>query len=361
MTATATERRSVLDERLIGYHGHGLTDVLEMLDYLRDEGDTVIAGGSLSIGLGNALSDVDMVLVGPSTKTSAVPLQHWVGGLRIDAWTRSTADVDALFAEAEAALVSPAPLLRVFGNTEQEQQLKLLHRIAFGVLVEGDAVRPSTSRDPQTVAADLLTREYAERLRESACVARLALDAGRVRSAVYSAREALEEALHALIHARGMPFTGDKWLQEQLVGRPELAGLHAAFLDLPTGPAGDPAHFVEEALAAAEQLVGLSLAATELTQGLRWKVSGELQLLPLSGEHVLVGPESGSAWTLDAAEAEAWTALATTLDGGLVDHPAGSPAEAALCVRLHEQGVLTPTWDRGVPLTLLTLDQESVR
>ena len=356
MTAPTTQRRDELDARLREYHQQGLDDVLELLDYLRSPGDSVIAGGSLSIGLGNRLSDVDMVIVGEATNTSVVPLQHWVGGLRVDAWTRSVGAVDALFAEAEAALAAPQPLLRTFGNTEQEQQLKLLHRIAFGVVIDGDPVQPATARPAQQTAADLLTREYAERLRESALIAQLAERAGRARTAAFSARQAVEEALHAALHAGGVPFSGDKWLQEQLGAAPELAGLHARFLDLPREPA-EVGAFVAEALATAEALLGLELSLTALTAQLSWTLRPDLALLPLSGEQVLVEPSAGAAWTLDAADADAWQELGLGDGDARVPHPARAAAEG-LCLRLHERGLATPAWPSGVAVSSLTITQE---
>lgn len=388
MTAVPTaDRRARLDERLRDYHdGTGLTEMLELLDYLRDPGDSVIAGGSLSIGLGNVLSDLDVVLVGDATRTSAVPLQHWLekggtagpagdggdatgtpapGSVRIDVWTRSTANVDELFTEAEEALASPTPLLRVFGNTEQEQQLKLLHRIAFGVLVDGDPVQPTTpsSRTPQEIAVDLLTREYAERLRESAMIARLAASAGRLLTASFSARQALEEALHAVLHAGGVPFSGDKWLQEQLRPFPDLLALHARFLDVPRRSTGaaEVHSYIDGALADAEDLLGLSLSPADLTFGLQWKAP-PLTLLPLAGQHLLVDAQAGTSWALDDADADAWERLASArTDDGLIPHPVGHASATALAVRLHEQGVFTPTWQHGVPITALTIKPEVLR
>lgn len=367
MTTTPTsDRRSRLDDRLRGYHGgKGLTEMLELLDYLREPGDTVIAGGSLSIDLGNVLSDLDVVLVGDTTKTSAVPLQHWIDRFRIDVWTRSTANVDELFSEAEEALAAPTPLLRVFGNTEQEQQLKLLHRIAFGVLVDGEAVHPNTpsGRAPQEIAVDLLTREYAERLRESATVARLAADAGRLLTASFSARQALEEALHAVLHAGGVPFSGDKWLQEQLKPFAELQALHARFLDVPRRSTGaaEVRSYVDGALADAEDLLGLPLSITDLTAELQWKAPA-LALLPLAGEHILLNEPTGTSWLLDDAEAAAWRTLdgARTADG-VIPHPTADAAASALAVRLHEQGLLTPTWHHGVPISTLSIKPEALR
>src|SRR5437868_2296858 len=130
-------RREALDDRLRRFHGVDTGDVLDLIDYLREPGDTVVAGGSLTFGLGNRLSDFDVVVCGPATASSAVPLQHWAGSLRVDVWTRAHADLDRLFVHAERALGAEAPIEGAFGTVEEEQQLKLLHRVAFGLEVDG--------------------------------------------------------------------------------------------------------------------------------------------------------------------------------------------------------------------------------
>ncbi len=353
MTQPVTDDRAArLQARLLDYHEQDMAAVLDLVDYLREDGDTVIAGGSLSIDQGNRESDLDMVLVGPTTKTSAVPLEHWVGTLRVDAWTRNTGDVDALFLQAEEALASDGPLLNAFGNAVQEQQLKLLHRIAFGVLIEGPPIRPATQRGPSELARDLLTREYAERARESAMVAGLALVAGRDMTAATIARVAVEEALHSVLHGRGAPFSGDKWLSEQLVGTGDLVALHEEVAVLPAR--GEPlAPFTERALAIAAGLLGIDLAPAALGPDLAWAYDG-LALMPLGGRKILASRPHGTAWELDADEAAAWTALSASAEDGRFDHPQADAAQAALCVKLYEQGVLKLAWKCGVPLDSLT-------
>ncbi len=120
MSGEEAARRQQVDDRLHGCHGVGLADVLDCVDYLREEGDTVIAGGSLAWGLGNRLSDFDVVVVGAGTSPSRVPLEHWVKTLRVAAWTRSHEGVARLFAHAAGALESGAPLQGSFGTQEEE-------------------------------------------------------------------------------------------------------------------------------------------------------------------------------------------------------------------------------------------------
>src|SRR5918999_3943587 len=116
------ERRAELAEKLRDYHDVRVSEVLDVIGYLRGPGDTVIAGGSLALGLGNRLSDFDIVVCGPDTSPSRVPLEHWVKSLRVDAWTRSQAGIDKLFEHAFAALHDPKPIQGAFGTVEEEQQ-----------------------------------------------------------------------------------------------------------------------------------------------------------------------------------------------------------------------------------------------
>lgn len=364
MTAPTTmnERASRLEARLQGYHGQGLADVLDLIDYLRDEGDTVIAGGSLSIDQGNKLSDLDMVVVGPSTNTSAVPLEHFVGSLRVDAWTRSTADIEALYAQAEAALASDGPMIGEFGTTAQEQQLKLLHRIAFGVVIEGEPVRPSPSgRDTQEVARDLLTREYAERARESLTVAALAHAAESDLTAATVARMGVEEALHAVLHARGLPFSGDKWLAEQIQAFPDLHALHEQISQLPAK--GEPlAPYTERALALGTQLLGVDLSLGAVGPDLCWEHE-ELTLLPIGKRRLLTSELHGTGWELEPEEAELWKGFIEAKGEGedTFDHPTDHPVAEAFLLRMYEVGMVRLKWKRGLPLAALSIDLGGAR
>ena len=79
------ERRENLQARVGQYHGVSLEQVLGDIEYLRDAGDSVIAGGSLAYGLGNHLSDLDLIVTGTTTvESSRIPVEHFVGSLRVD-------------------------------------------------------------------------------------------------------------------------------------------------------------------------------------------------------------------------------------------------------------------------------------
>ena len=78
MTDNAS-RRDAIEARIVAYHDVGFAAVLAEIEYLRDDGDSVIAGGSLTLGLGNRLSDLNIVISGAaSAESSRVPLQHWL-------------------------------------------------------------------------------------------------------------------------------------------------------------------------------------------------------------------------------------------------------------------------------------------
>jgi hypothetical protein len=360
-TRLETDRTQTVEHRLRRFHGVGLADVLEVVGYLREPGDSVIAGGSLSFGLGNRLSDFDVVVCGRTTDTSLMPLQHWVKSLRVDVWTRAHRDIDAVFDQADRALGSSAPIAGALGSVEEEQQLKLLHRIAFGLQLDGPPLIPAGSRDHVEVARDLVVREYAERMRESACVAQLAARAGRWLAATVNARSAVEEASHATLAARGVPFTGDKWLAERLKEVPDLREGYHRFAVLPERK--DEEAFVDGAVAWCHRLTGLDLDVDHLRDALRWTHAG-LLLHRVDREDLLVAPNVGGLWRLDNDEAEAWRGMgdlgeASATDPDQVSFPGGrcTTAQANLCLRLYERGLLRLDWDRGVTVAELTFPE----
>jgi hypothetical protein len=347
------EGRRTLEARLQNHHGVSLEQVLGEVRYLRDDGDSVIAGGSLAYGLGNRLSDLDLVVVGSSTAhSSRVPLEHFVGSLRVDVWKLARDLVEATFERAEQALAFTGELHDSFGEFDQETEPKLLHRIAHGVLVDGGGLDPAPDRDYAALASGLVVRDYAERMRSSALVARLSLAAGRPLAAVVNARRAVEEALGATVADRGLPFSGDKWLGERLAAEAaDLAPLHEPFRRLPDEPARGAESFVESALSTCASLWGVDLGLEVLTGLASWRSSGP-RLAEVGEERFLLSVRHGAIWSLDAEEAEAWRGLAGA--GGAEEEGAtwrlddcGCRA-ASLCLRLYEHGLLDLAWVNGL-------------
>ena len=363
MVNSAAERRE-LALRIERFHGVTLERVLGEIEYLRGAEDTVIAGGSLVCGLGNSLSDLDIVVSCPTTvKSSRVPLEHFVGSLRVDVWKLGQESIEASFGRAEKALASDAQLLGGFGDFDNEDEFKLLHRIAFGVVLDGRGLEPEgEGRDRRGVAFDLIMREYAERMRASALVAQLALRAGRPLAAVVNARLAVENALNATLAQRGLPFLGDKWLGERLAAEaPELAELYEPFHRLPPDPARDGAGLVEAALRLCAELWKLELTLDTLAALARWRRVEDLQLAQVGPERLLLAPRSGAVWELDESEAEVWRRLAAADDGEqdrdwrLADC---GPEELTLCVRLYERGLLSLSWIEGVQIGALDVKRK---
>ncbi|GAA1799086.1 hypothetical protein HC028_13275 [Planosporangium flavigriseum] len=367
-TPAENRRRAALDARLRGFHGVGVSDVLAVVDYLREPADTVIAGGSLTFGLGNRLSDFDVVVCGATTARSLVPLQHWVSTLRVDVWTRSHADINALFVLAAQALGRHAPIAGAFGSVEQEQQLKLLHRVAFGLGLAGAPLAPASVPDFRAVARDLVLREYAERLRESIWVAQLAARSHRWLTAVVNAREAVEEAFTVVLTACGVPFTGDKWLHERLKSHaPDLRDAYRRYASLPTGVA-DCAAYVADAVALVGRLTGVPTEPDQLTALVSWVGSG-LSVCKTGDTWLLVAPAVGGLWELSEAELAAWRELAESAMTTIAE-PAGAGvaetrvwrgggrAETDFCLGLYERGLAQPRWDRGVPVAELAVASE---
>ncbi len=343
-----------LEQRIHAYHATTIAEVVEMLDYLRDPQDCIIAGGSLTLGLGNEKSDLDVVVTGPNTSGSGrVPLEHWLKTLRIDAWKLNTSTIDELFGSAERALSREEPFQGTFGDVEQQADFKLLHRVAFGVLLDGQPLEPSTTRAYDEIARDLLVREYAERMRESAFVAQMATISGRAIAASTHARMAVEEALHSVLAARGVPFTGDKWLVERLAQKaPALASLHSEYALLPDAR-DDARGFVAGAVEACERLTGVDLAIGTLAGRCRWE-NTDLKLFQVGDQQLLLTAEHGGLWELDEAEVRAWEGL-----GGAGSLPCEDcdDEQRKLCFDLYSQGLMNLRWTRGIPISELAAVQ----
>jgi Nucleotidyltransferase domain len=347
-----TESREDLQRCVARFHGVSLERVLGEIEYLRDPGDSVVAGGSLAYGLGNQLSDLDLVIIGPVTvESSRVPLEHFIGSLRVDVWKLSQRLIEESLDRAEQALAGEDPLLGSFGDSDHEDELKLLHRIAFGVVIDGHGLEPRLGRDYRTVASRLVVREYAERMRTAALLAQLALQAGRPVAAVVNARFAVEGTLNATIAHRGLPFSGDKWLRERLANQTaDLACIYEPFRQLPENPTRDAAQFVEAALAACMEMWGLDLAIDTLVPAASWR-NTDLQVVEIGTHRLLLSVRVGALWSLDGSDTETWQRLVAAGAGALdATWSLGENDAAALslCLRLHEHGLLDLRWTEGV-------------
>jgi len=349
--------RGAVEARIASYHGVSFPEVLAAVDYLRDPGDSVIAGGSLTLGLGNRLSDLDIVISGPaSAESSRVPLQHWLKSLRVDVWKLRADAMDELVGRAEAVLGGEGPVAGAFGDMFEEADLKLLHRVAFGLPIEGPGIQPAASRSYRAIAGDLLVREYAERMREAAFVAQLALAAADPLGAALSARLAALSSLHATIYAHGLPFTGDKWLGERVTtDAPELAERHALYSVLPE-PDADVAAFVRSAVRASEHLSGLELSLAALAAQGRFD-AGDLELYPAGTARFLVSVDRDGLWEVTDAEAAAWNGRSGR--GGWACDP-GRAAGLKLSYDLYAAGIASLRWERGLPVAELAFAREDI-
>lgn len=358
-SAALGARTAQLEARLRDYHSVGIEDVLEIVAYLRKENDTVIAGGSLAVGLGNRLSDLDVVIVGEQTiESSRVPLEHFVGSLRVDAWVMSKALIDEVFERAESGLAHDGRLDVLFAAVDDEVNLKLLHRIAFGLTLDGPSLEPSAARDHASVAREVVVREYAERMREHAFLAQLAAANERRLNATVNARDAIEVALHAAITARGIPFTGHKWLQDRLRNdAAELAPLYRPFATLP-GQEEDWRAFVRAAIERCEALTGVGLAPATLARQCSWR-NHDLRVAEVADASLLLAVGAGALWELDEGEAATWAELTD----GLEDQSSAewqcaklAPHQSALCFALYERGLLELRFSEGVPIANLAFE-----
>ncbi|HEX5608548.1 MAG TPA: nucleotidyltransferase domain-containing protein [Solirubrobacterales bacterium] len=347
MTTAEAGRIQTLEQRVKDFHGVDLAEVLDVIEYLRDGEDSILVGGSLAYGLGNHESDLDVVVAGPATgeSSSRMPLEHFIESLRVDVWRLHQDEIDELFERAERGLASDAPLLGAFGHVHEQADLKLLHRVAYGVVIDGPALMPTATGDYGDVARRLLVREYAERMRHALYVAQLALAARRPQAAAMNARFGVEDALQALIAGRGLPFSDNKWLQLRLERDvPDLRDVYRPFAVLPDG-LKLTAEFVAAAIAAVEALTGLELGLDALAADASWE-RGDLRLHRAGALRVLLSEGQDVAFELDAAEADAWESLGEEERWACAGR---TDAESRLLFGLYAQGVAGLVWLRGLP------------
>lgn len=360
MAVSTTEqdnRRSGLEGQIRSHHGVSLDQVLEVIDYLREDGDSVLAGGSLAYGLGNGRSDLDIVMAGPATQESSsrMPLEHFVESLRVDVWKLRQDEIDELFLRARQLVVDEQPMAGVFGTVLEQADLKLLHRIAHGIVLDGPPLVPGEVRDYRNVARDVIVREYAERMRGSLYVAQLALAAGDWIGAAVNARFGVEEALQAVLAARSLPFSDNKWLQVRLAGdAPDLRPVYRPFSVLPHAPSGVSA-FVDGAVRCAEELTGVELRAVALVSCARWQ-NTDLRLHRAGPVRLLMSSSQGVVWELDERDVESWESL--EVQDGSWACEACSGAQMELCFELYRQGALQLEWTRGLPVAELGIRGE---
>jgi hypothetical protein len=355
VSSTEATRLASIEARLLAYHDVRFSVVLNAIAYLRDPGDSVIAGGSLTVGLGNRLSDLDIVVSGQANaESSRVPFETWLGTLRIDVWKFSCDAIAELVQRAEGVLAHDAPVDGAFGDNFEEADLKLLHRLAFGVTVDGAPLQPKASRPYPDIAGDLLAREYAERMRSAAFVTQLALLAGDRFAAAFNARLAVHSALHATVYTHRLPFTGDKWLRERLThDASDLLDIHDAFAVLPEDLT-DAERFARDAVQACAQLANQDLSLRTLAPQVGLDAA-DIALYQPGNEHFLVLTKRDCLWDLDDSQAIVWGRI----------HPdwifdADDPPALTLAYELYAVGAARLRWQRGLPITELAFDQKRI-
>jgi hypothetical protein len=353
------ERRCRLAARLYDHHKVSLPRILSELDYLRETGDRVLAGGSLAYGLGNKFSDFDLIILGHNQEhVSRIPLEHFVSSLRVDVWRLSFEAVETMRKRAKEALESDAPLQGLFGDADDDFDLKLLSHTAFGINLDGAEL---VDQGCGEVVSRLVTREFLERMRTSALLAQLALRIGSSVSAVAHARSVVEEALIATLANRHLPFCGEKWLRDRVSDHPDLVNLYQPFFELPRVPNETAAKFVRQALGTSAHLWSLDLALGTLAPLGRWQQS-DLKLMAVGTKYLLISRGSGAFWQLESGEVEAWRRLtADASDGGWSWSAASADDELlSFCASLYEMGLVDLRWKNGVQIKDLAPGREGV-
>lgn len=356
ITTDTAKGRALLEQRVQAFHGVGLDQVLELIAYLRDGEDSVLVGGSLAYGLGNEKSDLDIVIAGPATteSSSRMPLEHFLESLRVDVWKLRQDEIDQLFQRAQEGLASQASFEGAFGDVFEQADLKLLHRVAYGVVVDGAPLVPTATRNYRDIARDVVVREYAERMRQSLYVAQLAVVHDNLTAAAMNARFGVEDALQAAIAARGLPFSDNKWLRVRLdQDVPDLQEIYRPFAILPDGESAT-SEFVAAAVVAATGLTGVELTVDALASHAAWE-NTDLRLMSAGDLRLLLTPKQGVVFELDDIDASAWETLGEEPRWACADR---NDAQTRICFTLYAHGLVKLVWSRGLPLSELTVGEE---
>ncbi|MGH2907074.1 MAG: hypothetical protein ACRDKI_09955 [Solirubrobacterales bacterium] len=336
------EIRERTESRLKRYHDVAFDDVLEAIDWLAKPGDTIICGGSLVFGLGNRLSDLDILFVGDQEwGNTRVPLEHFVNTLRVDSWRATRPSIDEMFALAEGALQSDAPLQGLFGDVHRDEELQLMHRIAFGIVLRGEANEQHEARG--RLAQRIAVREFMERCRHEIFLAQVSAKYGRRYAAVLASRRAVEDAVNAQIYSDA-PFSQEKWLVDLVAGRPDLASRYEPFRSTPD--LREHAEFTKRATDVCEDLIGTVLDLKTLSSQCAW--TGDLpQVFPIGSGHSVVGLGDGTHWPIEEREFDALNRLLAH-ETKAWEFASCDEDEGRLCFELFERGLIDLTWHESL-------------
>jgi hypothetical protein len=318
-------------EVLADLFGLELPDVLELISYLRAEKDFAVVAGSVAVGLGNQASDLDVIVAGGAQESSAaLPLTHFLGKARVDVWRLDIARLEELAERGRAALAERAPIQA----TLTESDIRILQRLAFGLVIDGQPSELLSSPTARSVVCALCERHFAEAASRAAVIAHFCRQDLDMVGAAWSARRGLDAAGEARLARSGRPLIGAKWLYHRLRDHDgEWWADVAAYTVLPESFAEQCVQgYVGRCLDKAGAALGLDLGYDALAARFEWKARAS-RYQKLGDKHLLLDLKQYRLIEVTSDEAGWWQELAELGASGSGALLADTPAERLAFLR----------------------------
>jgi hypothetical protein len=289
------------EELLRSRFGVPLADVLSLVDYLREPSDYAVLAGSVAVGLGNSRSDLDIIVVGGRQEYSAaLPLTHFIEGVRVDVWKLDRAQIAVLAGRARDIIAQEIPVSGILTQSD----VRILQRLAYGLVIDGTPCASLHDNDARVIVSALCTKYFAEIARLSALATHLSALTDDPFAAAWNARQCLDAATEAGLARRGSPFIGSKWLYHRVrEASPEWWNELRELVVLPGGPeGGDTGSYVLRCLSGAAGYLGEPLDYDAVAARLAWVRREGLELRTLSGKFLLLDTKQFAVAELSASE-----------------------------------------------------------
>lgn len=277
-----------------------LAGALELVDV--PEGAGITLEGSIAEGFGNALSDVDfLVIVDDGVPVPTMPSVLFVDGRRAEVRFRPLAAVEADAARAAHFAARGAPIddaTREMLDRNQRLLCSLPQRNAEQVAAAKRCI-------DETALAAALQRWFTELSRRAAGCAGIGLALGQPDLALSWSAQALVFAAKRWLAEHGETYVSDKWVAEQLhrvVDADQLLARYRAAM-APPALVGEWRAVAERRLDLAEELTGAAAprdadgyVAVRRSGVTTWPIGGRAHVIAGSGEVFALGDRAGEVW-----------------------------------------------------------------
>lgn len=297
MTERVVDRRSEVVEPDLSAILEG---ALELVDV--PEGAGITLEGSIAEGFGNAMSDVDfLVVVDHGVSVPTMPAVLFVDGRRTEVRFRPLAEVEADASRAAAFATTGAPIDDATREMLDRNQ-RLLHSLPQRNAATVAAAKRCIDEPMLAVA---LQRWFTELSRRAAGCAGIGLALGQPDLALSWSAQALVFAAKRWLAEHGETYVSDKWVAEQLhrvVGGDHLLAEHRAAM-APAALHGGWRSVAEQRLDLAARLTGAAMprdadgyVAVRRAGVTTWPIGGRVHVIAGSGEVFALGDRAGEVW-----------------------------------------------------------------